>query len=224
MFKLYVYTILAALITAQLTQSQNLSVESGISGALSSSYLACLNGCTNADEFVTTFTTAVLSSPQARDAFDCSSMSPSDFSRALSNDIRCVFNQNGIPGSQFLAKITVAPITQNFQTLTPTFILELYAKTVATNLINESILNAGNATILAKAFFDKVIESANLNCGKSGAQYKTTTIFGAYKSFLTSLGIFTRDKMLDGCFVFKTNVKSAASLLKVQASAEFAVY
>ncbi|GIY67658.1 hypothetical protein CDAR_621511 [Caerostris darwini] len=207
MLKLYFYAVLTALIC-------------GISN-VEALNIACLNECTTADEFATTLSTAVLSSPTAKDAFDCSDVTPLDFSQGLYNYIRNNLNQNGVPGSDFLAKITVAPIAENFQTFTPTFILELYAKTMAKILINEGILNAGNAAILAKAFFDKIIESANLNCDKTGTPYKTTTIFDAYKNFLTPLGLYTAEKIPDGCFVFKSEAKSAASLSKITTSVEF---
>ncbi|GIY67662.1 hypothetical protein CDAR_621531 [Caerostris darwini] len=172
---------------------------------------------------VTTFTKAVLPSPTARDAFDCSDITPSDFSKTLYDNIRNVLKQYKVPCSHFLSKYAVDPVTKYFQSFAPTFILEIYAKTMAKVLISENSLNAENAAILGKGYFGSVLESASLYCVKSGAEYKLRTIFDAYRIFLESIGNFTPDKIPDGCFAFKTEIKSAVDLLKIKASANVTI-
>ncbi|GIY31539.1 hypothetical protein CEXT_715061 [Caerostris extrusa] len=90
-------------------------------------------------------------------------------------------------------------------------------------LISEDSLNAENAAIFRKGYFDSVLEASNLNCDKSGAEYKLRTIFDAYRLFLESIDNFTPDKIPDGCFAFKTEIKSAAGLLKIKASANVTI-
>ncbi|GIY67663.1 hypothetical protein CDAR_621541 [Caerostris darwini] len=195
-----------------MANSLDVPIKSGISNAgdLSSSFLDCLSGCTNAEVFETTFTTAVLASPTARYAFDCSDITPANFSKALYDNIRNVLRQYKVPCPDFLSKYAVDPVTKNFQSFTPTFILEIYAKTMAKVLISEDSLNAANAATLGKGYFDSVLEASNLNSNKSGAEYKLRTIFDAYRIFLESIGNFTPDKIPDGCFAFQTEIKLAA--------------
>ncbi|GIY51465.1 hypothetical protein CEXT_263101 [Caerostris extrusa] len=165
---LKIYLVLTVLISTQMANAQNLPIESGLlnEGSLSSSNLACLSGCSNAEVFETTFTNAVLSSPTARYAFDCSDITPADFSKALYVNIRNVLRHYRVPCSHFLSKYAVDPVAKNFKSFTPTFILEIYAKTMAKVLISEGSLSAENAAILGKGYFDSVLEASRLNSTK----------------------------------------------------------